>query len=143
MTRDPSLNTTPAGKTVCNFTVAVNRRQKRQDGQPDEADFFRVAAWGEMGEACNKYLAKGRKVAVTGAVQVRTYKDNNGEFRANLEIPFAQDVEFLTSKGDGGHGSTGASGDGGQGSTGTSGGGSAAAPASDAYIPTNDDDLPF
>lgn len=103
ITKDPELKTTQAGKTVCNFTVAVNRRQKKdQNSDHPEADFFRVAAWGALGESCGKYLAKGRKVAVVGSVQVSTYMAQDGTTRASLDIPFAEDVEFLSPKGEGG-----------------------------------------
>ena len=54
LTRDPELRTTSAGVNVCDFTVAVNRRNRNRDaqnGQP-EADFFRVSAWRERGELC-------------------------------------------------------------------------------------------
>ena len=91
LTRDPETRTTQSGKTVCTFTVAVNRRS-----QQDAADFFRVSAWNQLGETCQKYLAKGRKVAVTGSVSANSYTTQNGENRASLEV-FAQDVEFLSS----------------------------------------------
>ena len=102
LTKDPEIRTTQAGKTVCNFTVAVNRRQKKdQNSDHPEADFFRVAAWNGLAESCQKYLSKGRKVAVVGAVQVNTYTAQDGTTRAQLEIPFAEDVEFLSSRQDG------------------------------------------
>ena len=94
LTRDPEHREMSDGKTVSNFTVAVNRR-KKIEGQP-EADFFRVAAWGKLGENCQKFLAKGRKVAVIGQVSVRTYADKEGTTRASMEV-FAEDVEFLSS----------------------------------------------
>jgi len=97
LTRDPELRTTPSGKSVCNFTVAVNRRRK-VDGQPD-ADFFRVTVWENLAENCAKYLAKGRKVALTGEVSVRTYQTQDGQTRAELDVS-TNDVEFLTPKGD-------------------------------------------
>ena len=53
-----------------------------------------------MGEICAKYLAKGRKVAVVGSVSVQTYTGNDGQTRASLEVN-ADDVEFLTPKGEG------------------------------------------
>lgn len=93
LTGDPELRTTTNGKNVCGFSVAVNRRNKAQ-GQP-EADFFRVSVWNQMGEACAKYLSKGKKVCVIGSVSVRTYTTQNGETRATLEV-MAQDVEFLS-----------------------------------------------
>lgn len=92
ITRDPETRVTQSGSSVCTFTVAVNRR-----GQEDKADFFRVSAWNKTGETCQKYLAKGRKVAVTGPVSVSTYTGQDGKAYANLEV-MAQDVEFLTPK---------------------------------------------
>ena len=94
-TKEPELRTTPTGKSVCVFTVAVNRR-KKVDGQPD-ADFFRVSAWDALGENCAKYLAKGKKVAVVGSVSVHTYKTQSGEPGASLEV-LANEVEFLSPK---------------------------------------------
>ena len=100
LTRDPELRTTSTGVNVCDFTVAVNRRQRRdaQNGQP-EADFFRVSAWRERGELCAKYLSKGRKVCVVGPVSVRTYTGSDGQTRASLEVT-ADEVEFLSSRND-------------------------------------------
>jgi single-strand DNA-binding protein len=96
LTRDPELRTTSAGINVCDFTVAVNRRVRRdaQNAQP-EADFFRVSAWRQLGENCARFLAKGRKVCVVGPVSVRTYTGSDGTTRASLEVT-AEDVEFLT-----------------------------------------------
>ena len=101
LTRDPELRTTSAGINVCDFTVAVNRRVRRdaQNSQP-EADFFRVSAWRQLGENCAKFLAKGRKVCVVGPVSVRTYQASDGTTRASLEVT-AEDVEFLSSRNDG------------------------------------------
>lgn len=93
LTADPEVRSTPAGKTVTNFTVAVNRRRSA-DGQ-QEADFFRVSAWNQLGENCGKWLVKGRKVAVVGPVSVRTYETQNGKHGASLEV-VAQEVEFLS-----------------------------------------------
>ena len=91
LTREPETRTTQSGKNVCTFTVAVNRRN-------DGADYFRVSAWGQLGEICQKYLDNGRKVAVVGSVSVNSYTTQAGEARASLEVT-AQDVEFLTPKG--------------------------------------------
>ena len=96
LTRDPELRTTSTGINVCTFTVAVNRRRSANSNQP-EADFFRVSAWRQLGENCQRYLAKGRKVAVVGAVSVQTYTGNDGTTRASLEVN-ADDVEFLSSR---------------------------------------------
>ena len=101
LTRDPELRTTTAGINVCSFTVAVNRRNRsNQTGAQPEADFFRVTAWRQLGDLCAKYLAKGRKVCVTGPVSVSTYQGNDGTTRASLEVT-ADDVEFLSSRNEG------------------------------------------
>ena len=89
---DPQSRVTQSGKNVCTFTVAVNRRHKK-----DETDFFRVSVWDRLGELCQQYLAKGRKVAVTGSVSVSTYSAQNGEVRGSLNVT-ADEVEFLTPK---------------------------------------------
>lgn len=99
LTRDPELRSTQSGIAVCTFTVAVNRRNTgAKAGQPD-ADFFRVTAWRGLGETCNKFLAKGRKVAVSGSVAAVPYKASDGSARASLELT-ADDVEFLSPKGE-------------------------------------------
>ena len=100
LTRDPELRTTSTGVNVCSFTVAVNRRGRRDDqGSQPEADFFRVTAWRQLADICGKYLAKGRKVCVVGPVSVHTYTGNDGATRASLEVT-ADDVEFLSSRND-------------------------------------------
>lgn len=90
LTRDPESRTTQSGKQVCTFTVGVNRRNDRE-----KSDFFRVNAWGELGNNCARYLSKGKRVRVTGSVSLSTYTAQDGTTRANLEV-LAQDVEFLS-----------------------------------------------
>ena len=98
LTRDPELRTTPQGISVCDFTIAVNRRNRNQQTQDGtDADFFRITAWRQLGENCAKYLAKGRKVFVSGPVSARTYQANDGTTRVSLEVT-ADDVEFLSSR---------------------------------------------
>lgn len=119
LTGDPAIRTTRDGISVCDFTVAVNGRRKE-----DEAQFFRVSAWRQLGENCHKYLAKGRKVCVIGAVSAHTYQGNDGTTRVSLDIQ-ASEVEFLSP----------ASGDSQQ--------QSAPEPKQPVYTPVTNDDLPF
>ena len=95
LTKDPETRTAPSGNTVCSFTVAVNRRRKT-NGQP-EADFFRVSAWNKLGENCQKYLAKGKKVFVSGTVSAHAFTGQDGTPMASIDI-MANDVEFLSPK---------------------------------------------
>jgi len=129
LTRDPELRSTRDGIAVCSFTVAVNRRQKQQAGQPD-ADFFRVTAWRGLGENCARYLAKGRKVAVTGSVAVSTYTGSDGTTRASMDVN-ADDVEFLTPRDSVEH------------APGTVGAIEQQQRAAQQFVQVNDDDLPF
>lgn len=105
LTRDPELRSTPAGIPVCHFDVAVNRRKasNAEAGQQPEADFFRVTAWRQLGELCARYLAKGRMVSVVGSVSATAYTAKDGALRASLEVT-ADDVEFLTPRGEGNEG---------------------------------------
>lgn len=94
LTKDPEMRSTQSGVAVCNFSIAVNRRFKNANGQ-QETDFLNVIAWRQLAELCNKYLAKGRKVAVTGSIQTRTYEAKDGSKRTAWNI-VADEVEFLS-----------------------------------------------
>ena len=96
LTKNPELRTTTTGINVCSFTVAVNR--PRKNGEDQGADYFQVSVWRERGENCAKYLKKGSKVCVMGAVSVRTYTANDGTTRASMEVKSADEVEFLSSR---------------------------------------------
>ena len=93
LAREPELRSTPNGIPVCTFTIAVNGRK-----QDEPATFFRVTAWRQLGENCNRYLTKGKKVFVSGPVSVSTYTAKDGTTRASMEIT-AEDVEFLSPAG--------------------------------------------
>lgn len=97
LTHDPETRSTPSGVTVCTFTIAVNRRFAGADGQR-QTDFFRINAWRQLGENCARYLSKGRKVAVLGELQARTYEAKDGTTRMSLDVS-ADEVEFLSPKG--------------------------------------------
>ena len=94
LVRDPEVRATQSGIPVCNFTVAVNRRFKKENGE-QETDFLNVIAWRQLAELCSKYLAKGRKVAVTGSIQTRQYEAKDGSKRTAWDI-VADEVEFLS-----------------------------------------------
>ena len=94
LTCDPEMRSTSTGIPVCNFSIAVNRR-KRADGQ-QETDFFNIVTWRQLAELCSRYLAKGRKVAVSGSIQTRTYEAQDGSKRSAFDI-VADEVEFLSS----------------------------------------------
>ena len=94
LTRDPELTETASGVPVCHFAIAVNRNYSSQDGER-QTDFFNCTAWRSMAETIARYTKKGKKVAVTGSIQLRNYEDNQGVKRTAVDI-IAQDVEFLS-----------------------------------------------
>lgn len=97
LTRDPEHSVTPNGVPVCRFTIAVQRRFADAQGNR-QADFLPVIAWRQLADLCARYLAKGRKVAVTGEIQTRSYDAQDGTKRYVTEI-IADEVEFLSAAG--------------------------------------------
>ena len=100
LTRDPELRTTGSGISVCSFTLAVNRRFTTQQGVR-EADFIPIVVWRQQAELCARYLTKGRKCAVVGSIQTRSYDAQDGTKRYVTEV-VADEVEFIGSAGQGG-----------------------------------------
>lgn len=97
LSRDPELSYTPNTNTaVGRFTIAVDR--PKRDGEDQGADFIRITVWGRQAETCDRYLAKGRQVAVHGRIQTGSYKDRNGETVYTTDV-VADRVEFLGSAG--------------------------------------------
>jgi len=145
LTRDPELRTTNSGKNVVEFSIAVQKRIKPQDGSPD-ADFFRVKAWGQTADYVNSYIHKGRLVAVDGRLETRKWTDQNGTNRESVEV-VADNVNGLDRpRDDAAPASAGNSGGGyNSGNGGNSGGGSpsarpvTAAPSEEEYDPFADE----
>lgn len=96
LTADPTTRATPNGVTVCSFTIGVTRSRKDQNGER-VSDFFRINTWRQTADFCGKYLTKGSKVAVTGEVNLNSYKGKDGQTRYSLDVQ-ADHVENLTEK---------------------------------------------
>ncbi len=94
LTHDPELRYTPGnGTAVASFSLAVNRPFANKQGER-EADFINIVTWDKLAENCANYLQKGRLVAVTGRLQIRSYDDREGVRRKAAEV-VARDVRFL------------------------------------------------
>lgn len=137
LTADPERKQTPSGIAVTTFTLAVNRRYqpKNEDGAPaqQQADFINCVAWRNQAEFLCRYFRKGASVCITGAIQTRSWTDQNNQKRYATEV-VADDVMFVDSKNESGAVPTAQ--------------GSAVPPAIDAvtapsFEHLNDDDLPF
>jgi single-strand DNA-binding protein len=96
LTRDPETRSTGSGQTVCSLRLACNGRRRNQQTQEweDVPNYFDVSVWGAQGENCQRYLSKGRGVAVDGHLQWREWTDGEGNKRQAVDI-VAENVQFL------------------------------------------------
>jgi len=94
LARDPELTHTSNGTPCCRFTLAVSRRYTDKNGER-KGDYIQIVAWRELGSLCAEWLVKGRKAAVTGSLQTRSYDAQDGSKRYVTEV-VADEVEFLT-----------------------------------------------
>lgn len=92
LTADPELRTTQSGVNMASFTIAVQRKYKNDQGRYD-ADFIRCVAWRQTADFLHQYATKGRKIALTGELQSRTY-DKDGQKRTLFEV-VANSVELI------------------------------------------------
>jgi len=99
LANDPEAFTTQSGISRSTFRIAVQRRFANAQGVR-EADFFTVVAWRQTADFCNRYLSKGRKVAVEGSIQNRSYDAQDGSKRYVTEI-MADSVEAVGSRDEG------------------------------------------
>ena len=92
LTRDPELRATSEGKSICSFTIAVDRHRKK-DGSK-ESDFFRCKAFGKQGETIAFYKGKGDMISVKGRLQNNNYTDRDGVKHYGDEI-IVEEANFL------------------------------------------------
>src|SRR6266566_2984766 len=99
LTKDPELRHTPSGTAVCSLRLAVNTRRKDSaTGEwTEKPNYFDITVWGNQGESCAQYLAKGRPVAVDGRLEWREWDAQDGTKRQAVEI-IADSVQFLGSR---------------------------------------------
>ncbi len=95
LTKNPELSATQNGKSLCRFTLAVQRKFANSQGVR-EADFLTVTVWGATADNCAKYLKKGSKAAVCGSIRTGSF-EQDGVRRYTTEIN-ADEVQFLSTK---------------------------------------------
>lgn len=147
LTADPEMRYTQSNMGVVRFGLAVDKRQKSQDGRR-EADFFNIVAFQQTAEFVNKYFKKGQQVLVEGRLQNNNWTDKDGNKRTTTEVIVDQ-AYFADSKRDSAGGGAYA---------GNGGGNGGYAPRASAPAPTDsqpqsgdgfyalnedDEDLPF
>ena len=97
LTADPELKKTPSDISVVTFTLAVERNFSKEK----QTDFIDIVCWRNTAEFVSKYFSKGQLIAVSGALQTRTWKDKEDKTRKAYEV-VADEVYFAEGKRDGG-----------------------------------------
>ncbi len=96
LTRDIEVRTTASGQNVANFTLAVTRTWRNQNGQnQDQTSFINCVAWGRTGETIAQYVKKGSPLLVSGRLDQRSYDDKDGNKRSVVEVT-VEDFTFVS-----------------------------------------------
>lgn len=97
LTADPELKQTTSGISMCNFSIAVNRKMKVQGGQ--DCDFINIVAWRSSAEFVTRYFRKGKPILVCGELQTRNYTNGQGQKVYITEV-VASEVSFVGNSND-------------------------------------------
>jgi single-strand DNA-binding protein len=83
--KDPETRSTPTGKKVANFSLAVTQRWKTGGETKEYTEWIWVDAWGRLGEVCQQYLHKGSLVYIEGRLRTDKYEEK-GETRYSTKV---------------------------------------------------------
>jgi len=98
LTRDPELKTTTSGRSVCGFSLAVNRTWRNSEGeQQEDVSYFDCTAWGKAGEIISQYMQKGRAILVSGRLNQRSW-EQDGNKRSKVDV-VVEDFNFISDGG--------------------------------------------
>lgn len=96
LTRDPEVRTSQSGSQIARYTLAVDRRFKRE-GDTQTADFVSCIAFGKSAEFAEKYLQKGTKICAEGRIQTGSYTNKDGQKVYTTDVVI-ESQEFAESK---------------------------------------------
>jgi single-strand DNA-binding protein len=84
---DPEIKTLDGGRKVANLTIATNDSYKNEKGEKvEQTEWHKVVAWGKTAEIIEKFVTKGKEIAIEGKLTHRSYEDKNGEKRYVTEV---------------------------------------------------------
>ncbi|KAF2335472.1 single-stranded DNA-binding protein [Flavobacterium daemonense] len=84
---DPEVKTLESGKKLAHLTIATNETYRNDKGDKvEQTEWHRVTAWGKTAEIIEKFVVKGKEVAVDGKLTHRSYDDKNGEKKYITEV---------------------------------------------------------
>ena len=96
--QEPEIKNLGGGKKVANITLATNEVYYRDNGDKvEQTEWHKVVAWGKTAEVIEKYVSKGKEIAIEGKLTHRSYDDKNGEKRYITEV-VANEILLLGSK---------------------------------------------
>jgi single-strand DNA-binding protein len=97
LTRDPETRALPSGGSVTSMRVACNGRRRNPQTQDweDVPNYFDVTVWGAQGENCQRFLTRGRPVAIDGRLQWREWTDKESGLKRQAVDIVAETVQFL------------------------------------------------
>lgn len=99
LTRDPQIKT--VNNTLATFGIAVNRKWRDRDGNPqEETTFVDCEAWGRTAEIIGEYLTKGSCVHIEGRLKLDQWEDKDGNKRSKLQVT-VESLQMMDSKGSG------------------------------------------
>ncbi|KOP37087.1 single-stranded DNA-binding protein [Flavobacterium sp. WLB] len=85
--QDPEIRTLENGRKLVHLSIATNEIYKNDKGEKvEQTEWHRVTAWGKTAEIIEKFVVKGKEVAVDGKLTHRSYDDKNGEKRYVTEV---------------------------------------------------------
>jgi single-strand DNA-binding protein len=105
LTKDPRLASIMSGSTVCEFSIAINRRYTANGQEKEEVCFVDIVVWGRQADSCGKYLHKGSAVFVEGRLKTDSWEDKEGNKRSRLRVA-ADRVQFIGSRSEGNYNRT-------------------------------------
>ena len=93
--QEPEIKTFGEGKKVANLTIATNDSYKNEKGEKvEQTEWHKVTAWGKTAEIIEKYVTKGKEIAIEGKLTHRSYDDKDGNKRYITEV-VANDILLL------------------------------------------------
>ncbi len=95
--KNPEIRTTPTGKKVATFSMAVSQRRKSNGQVKEFTEWVNVEAWGKLGEVSQKYLKKGSLIFLEGRLKTDKYEDKGGETKYFTKV-VALLLQFLDKK---------------------------------------------
>jgi single-strand DNA-binding protein len=93
---DPEIKSFDNGKKIANINLATNDHYTNQKGEKvEDTQWHRVVAWGKTADLIEKYVTKGKEIAIEGKLSTRSYDDKNGDKKFVTEV-VVNEVLFLS-----------------------------------------------